>query len=368
MKILVADDDLNVRRALGALLEKGGFETTCVESGGAALKAAGEIEFDLVMLDVHMPDLSGIEVCQRLKAGTEHFLPVILVTGQHSAEGKVVGLEGGADDYLMKPFDNRELVARVKALFRIKTLHDEVRHLAKVREEIVYTVSHDFRTPLVGIRGAIWNLLNGLVGDLTPNQREYLELVDEATERLNQMTDQLTKAARARHVGSPVAREPVDLPKAVNTAIAGLRPSVVAHRIRLDVSASEGLPPAWGDREKIIQVMANLIDNAVKYSPDGGAVWVDILNEVSKRGPSLHIVVKDEGPGIARSEFERIFFRFEQVGVPEHTSRLGTGLGLAICKEIVEAHSGRIWVESERGAGAAFHVVLPAATTRRGAA
>ena len=85
-------------------------------------------------------------------------------------------------------------------------------------------------------------------------------------------------------------------------------------------------------------------------------------------GPVVHLVVKDQGPGIARSDFERIFYRFEQVGVPEHTMGLGTGLGLAICKEIVAAHGGRIWVESDRGEGAAFHVVLPAATPQRGAA
>ncbi len=367
MKILVADDNEIVTRALNQLLSRSGFSVTCVESGGAALDAAESTDFDLVLLDVNMPDLDGIEVCQKLKTGSNSFLPVILITGSQSTEGKVVGLEAGADDYILKPFDSREMLARIKALLRIKTLHDEVRHLAQVREQIVYTVSHDFRTPLVGIRGAIRNLLNGLVGELNPDQREYMELVDDATERLTEMTEQLTRAARRQSV-SPVSREPVDLEKASNTAIAGLRANIVERRLRVYLQPEENLLPAWGDREKLIQLLGNLFDNAIKYSPDGGLVRIEVKTEDSKRGPAIHLTVKDQGPGIARSDFERIFYRFEQVGVPEHTMGLGTGLGLAICKEIVEAHGGRIWVESDRGQGAVFHVVLPAATPKRGAA
>lgn len=367
MRILVADDNENVTRALKQLLSRSGFSVTCVTSGAAALEAADSTDFDLVLLDVQMPDQDGIKVCQKLKTGSSCFLPVILITGSQSTEGKVVGLEAGADDYILKPFDSREMLARIKALLRIKTLHDEVRHLAQVREQIVYTVSHDFRTPLVGIRGAIRNLLNGLVGELSPDQREYLELVDEATERLTEMTEQLTRAAR-RQSASPVSREPVDIEKAANTAIAGLRANIVESRLRVYLQPEDGLLPAWGDREKLIQLLTNLFDNAIKYSPDGGAVRIEVKTEDSKRGPSIHLTVKDQGPGIARSDFERIFYRFEQVGVPEHTMGLGTGLGLAICKEIVEAHGGRIWVESDRGQGAAFHVVIPAATPKRGVA
>lgn len=363
MRILIVDDDEVVLRSLDALLRQSGFRTTSVETGLAALEAAEKEEFDLVLLDVVLPDLNGIEVCRELKTRADHFLPVILVTAQVGSEGKIDGLESGADDYIVKPFDSRELVARVKSLLRIKALHDEVRHLAELREQIVYTVTHDFRTPLVGIRGAIQNLLGGLVGPLSDEQREYLDLVDQATRRLSELTNRMARAASEERARGEPERAEVDLRKAAETAVAGYRPEMVKRKIRLQIAMAEDAPQAWGEETAITRVLANLIDNAVKHSPDGGRIRVDISRKVSSRGPECEVVVTDEGEGIARSEFQRIFYRFEQVG-----KGLGTGLGLAICKEIVEAHGGSIRVESEPGQGARFHVALPAAVPVGGAA
>ena len=370
MRILVVDDDTNVLKSLCTLLSHSGYECTAAETGEEALAAASGTEFDLVLLDVMMPGVSGLDVCRRIKAERDHFLPVILVTARDSTEGRVAGLESGADDYVIKPFDNRELLARVKALLRIKALHDEVRELANVREQVVYTVSHDFRTPLVGIRGAVQNLLSGLVGDVTSEQREYLELVDDAAKRLAEMTDQMCTVAKAKNdlAQGEISREAVDLAKAVETAVSGFRPQVLKRKLSLDVEIEEGTPPGWGNRESLVQVLANLIDNAIKHSPEGGRVRVLLRQKKTKRGAHVHVVVSDEGPGIARSDFDRIFFRFEQVGDPEDTVNLGIGMGLAICKEIIEAHGGTIWVESEPGAGARFHFSIPGAAPVRGVA
>ncbi|MHC4473508.1 MAG: hybrid sensor histidine kinase/response regulator [Planctomycetota bacterium] len=368
MRILVVDDDKAVRRALGVLLEKSGFTVSTVDCGMEALQASEETEFDLVLLDVLLPDIGGIEVCRELKAKAEAFLPIILITAQDSPEGRIDGLESGADDYLQKPFDSRELLARVKALLRIRALHSELKRLAAVREQIVYTVSHDYRTPLVGIRGAIQNLLTGLVGDLTPEQREYLELVDQATLRLSQLTDEMCKAARKRETDGQEPRDAIDIKKAVETASAGLRPEIVKKKLRLEVKTEPGSPCAWGEREAFVQVVANLLDNAVKHSPEGGRILVEIGRRVSSGGLYAHVSVSDEGPGVARSDQDRIFYRFEQVGDPQLTGSTGAGLGLAICKETVEGHGGRIWVESEDGQGANFHVLLPGVVPVGGAA
>ena len=367
MKILVADDDPELLEGLRKLLETKGFAVIAARSGAAAVEAAREVNLDLAVLGVALPDQSGIDVCLSLKAQVESFLPNVLLLSQDSTEDRVRALEGGADDLLPKPIDERELLARIKALLRIKTLHDEVRHLAALREQIVYTVSHDFRTPVVGIRGAVQNLVNGLVGELTPEQREYLELVDQATNRLSDMTDQMCRAAKRVKRGGELRREEVDLRKAAETAAAGLRPEIVERKLRLEIKAALETPQAVGDPEALTQVLANLLDNAVKHSPAGGRILVEIGRDVERCGARAHVVVSDEGPGIARSDFERIFYRFEQVGDPEHTKSLGTGLGLSICKEIMDAHGGKIWVESERGRGAQFHLRIPAAAQVRGA-
>ena len=359
MRILVVDDDKAVRRALGVLLEKNGFEVSTVSSGEEALGAAEETEFDLVLLDVFLPDVGGIEVCRKIKAKPDTFLPVILITARDSTQGCIDGFESGADDYVTKPFDNRELLARVKALLRVRALHRELSRLASVREEIVYTVSHDFRTPLVGIRGAVQNLLSGLVGELTPEQCEYLELVDQATQRLSQLTDEMCQAARRRETEGKQARDSIDVKKAVETASAGLRPEIIKKKLRLDVQVEPGSPCAWCEKESFIQVIANLLDNAVKHSPEGGRIRVEIGRELKAGGLFAHVVVADEGPGIVRSDQDRIFYRYEQVGDPQSAGSLGAGLGLAICKETVESHGGKIWVESHDGDGARFNVLLP---------
>lgn len=363
MRILVVDDDANVLRSLCALLRQGGFETVSANTGRETLDAAEESdEIDLVLLDVMLPDMSGLDVCKRLKQNQDHFIPVILVTAQDTRENRINGLESGADDYVVKPFDNRELMARVKALLRIKTLHDKVRTLASVREQIVYTVSHDFRTPLVGIRGAIQNLVNGLVGEVSPEQKEYLDLVDQATRRLSSMTDQMCKMARRVETDPTPGEDTVDLRRAADTALSGLRPEIVKRGLRVEIDSGEDVPPALGESESLVQVLANLLDNAVKHAPNGSHIRVQIRPESGVRGPKVHVVVKDEGPGVARSDFERIFYRFEQVGDPDLTANMGTGMGLAICKEIVETFDGSIWVESEPGSGASFHFVLPGVT------
>ena len=370
MRILVVDDDTNVLNCLCALLSHSGYECISAGDGEEALGLASKYVFDLVLLDVMMPGVSGLDVCRRIKSQTDHFLPVILVTARGSTEGRLAGLESGADDYMVKPFDNRELLARVKALLRIKALHDEVRELAKVREQVVYTVSHDFRTPLVGIRGAVQNLLSGLVGDISDDQREYLELVDDAAKRLAEMTDQMCALAKTKNhlAQGDISREAVDIRKAVETAVTGFRPEILKRGLAFEVEVEEGTPLGWGERDSVVQVVSNLIDNAIKHSPDGGRVHVLLRQKSTKRGAHVHVVVSDDGPGIARSDFDRIFFRFEQVGDPEDTVNLGIGMGLAICKEIVEAHGGNIWVESEPGHGARFHFSLPGAAPVRGVA
>jgi signal transduction histidine kinase len=369
MRILVVDDDPNVLKSLTALLGHSGYEYFSAATGEEALEAGENDAFDLVLLDVMMPGMSGLEVCRRLKAQHDNFLPVILVTARDSTQGRVEGLDAGADDYVVKPFDNRELLARVKALLRIKALHDEVRTLALVREQVVYTVSHDFRTPLVGIRGAIQNLLSGLVGEVSDDQREYLELVDQAAGRLAELTDQMCQVAKAKDglANGEISREAVDVEKAVQTAVSGLRPQILKQGLKLEVDAEEDLLAAWGERDAVTQLLANLVDNAIKHSPRGGRVGITIREKSTNRGPHVHVIVSDEGPGIARSDFERIFFRFEQVGDPEDTVNLGTGMGLAICKGIIDSHGGTIWIESEPGAGARFHFTLPGVAPVRGA-
>ncbi len=369
MKILVVDDERDSLISHAEVLARSRLRVEHVRGSAAAAQQTESEEFDLVLVAARLPDGPGLEVCRRLKARGEHFVPVVVLAPAGEEGGRAAALEQGADDYLTLPVPERELLARVKSLLRIKCLHDRVRSLSDVREQVVYTVSHDFRTPLVGIRGAIQNMLAGLVGPFTDEQREYLVLIEEACQRMAHLTEEMTRRARGRRDAGHAPRETVDLRSALDTAVAGLRPAIARRGLRLEVRDEPETPPAWGDREALTQVLANLLDNAVKFSPPAGRIRVDIRRDTNRKGGAqVHVLVADEGPGIARSDLERIFFPFEQVGTPADPEGGGAGLGLAMCKEAVEAHGGRIWVESQPGAGARFHVLVPAAVPVGGAA
>jgi len=195
MKISSSTTDAESLRNQTGTLKQSFPETLRVTGGQAGLSRRRE-EFDLVLVSSNLPDMARDRGLPALKVGCEHFLPVVIASQADTAEIRADGLDRGADDYLMLPLPDCEFIARIKSLLRIKSLHDRVRQLSAVREQVVYTVSHDFRTPLVGIRGAIQNMLSNLVGPLTADQREYLELVEQACQRLFELTDDMTRRAR----------------------------------------------------------------------------------------------------------------------------------------------------------------------------
>jgi signal transduction histidine kinase len=244
-------------------------------------------------------------------------------------------------------------------------MHDEVRHLAAVQEQIVYTISHDLQTPLVGIRGAVHNLLHGLVGPLTDQQREYLEMVEASARRLSELTSSMCRSARRKVSGRP-AQEPVDLKEATEAAVAGLRPAIVRKSLNLRIEAESEVWPARAERTRMIRIFANLLDNAVKHSPERGTIWVDIRSD-KERPDWLHVLVEDEGPGIPKHQQESVFTRSPGLRAAAGSRGSASGLGLAVCRESVEAFGGRIWLEGDTGRGARFHLVIPAAVPVRGA-
>lgn len=241
----------------------------------------------------------------------------------------------------------------------VLVLHDitELRRLERVRRDFVANVSHEFKTPLTAIQGFAETLLGGALED-KDNRAHFVEIIREHARRLARLTDDLLKLSRIEAGRLELELRPVRVEALVNGCVETARLKAEAKGLRINVQLPEGLPPVRGDGAQLGEVLQNLLDNAIQYTPSGGHINVS----ATSNGQGVTFTVADTGIGIPESELERIFERFYRVDAARSREAGGTGLGLAIARHIVDAHGGRIWVESAVGQGSRFHFRIASAT------
>jgi len=237
-------------------------------------------------------------------------------------------------------------------------LHDitELRRLERVRRDFVANVSHEFRTPLTAIQGFAETLLAGALHD-NENNRRFLEIIREQSVRLARLTDDLLKLARIEAGRLELEMVSLFARDLIQPCVEAARVDAGRKQIALHVEVPAGFPALLGDIHGLREVLQNLLDNAVQYTPPGGSVTVD----AQRQGDSAVLSVRDTGIGIPQADRERVFERFYRVDSARSRDSGRTGLGLSIARHIVEAHGGRIWVESEVGSGSAFQFTVPLA-------
>jgi two-component system phosphate regulon sensor histidine kinase PhoR len=234
----------------------------------------------------------------------------------------------------------------------------EERRLEQMRSDFVATVSHELRTPLASIHGAVLTIAER-GHELAPALRDrLLAIVREQSERLSELVEQILLAAQLDSGGLQLARERFDAARLARNVIESSRPRIPAG-LRVELATPSETPSVVGDPAKTRNVLTNLLDNAIKYSPDGGCIDVILAPEAGR----LRFTVRDQGLGIPRNEQERIFEKFYRLDAAMSRGVGGSGLGLYICRELVGRMNGRIWVSSEPGAGSSFSFELPLAET-----
>ncbi|MGC8837381.1 MAG: GAF domain-containing protein [Anaerolineae bacterium] len=239
----------------------------------------------------------------------------------------------------------------------VTVLRDITREIEadRAKSEFVSTVSHELRTPMTSIKGYTDLLLMGAVGELNPQQHHFLEVIKSNADRLTGLINDLLDISRIETGRLRLDLQPMQVQEVVEEVVGSLRGRAEAKGLRVRVDVPQGLPAVMADRDRITQVVLNLMDNAVRYTPEGGeiAVRVELADEV------LLVHVQDTGIGIAPEEQGRIFERFYRSEDARVQETEGTGLGLAIVKSLVEMHGGRVWVESELGKGSTFSFTIP---------
>jgi signal transduction histidine kinase len=363
--ILVVDDLDQNRRLATSILSRAGYEVVSFESGEAALAEAPQHDPDLVVLDVMMPGMDGFETCRRLRAlpiCTE--TPIMFHTALDDLDAYRRALAAGADDFLVKPIRHGELLIRVRSLIRLRRLSRELEAQAKVskrqrdelatlqrqKDELMALVVHDLKSPLaVMTMDAQFALQRA---KLDPDLRDCLESIESSTETMSRMVLNLLDISRAEDHALVLRRTPTSIDELVAVVARSLRRRAAEKRHRLEVKSDPAIADV--DVDLLRRVLENLVDNACKYTPAGGAIVI----EVAAREGRVHLCVSDEGPGIPEHARERIFDKYAQLeGRRDVHSR---GLGLTFCKLAVEAHGGRIWVAENHPKGSRFCIALGA--------
>lgn len=252
---------------------------------------------------------------------------------------------------------------RGKASGAVLVLHDitELRRLERVRRDFVANISHEFKTPLTAIQGFAETLLSGALEDRENHQR-FLEIIRDQARRLARLTDDLLKLSQIESERFELELRSVDLAELIDGCMETTRLRAEPKQLTLAVECPVDLPRARGDPARLAEVLQNLLDNAVQYTPPGGRITV----RAATADGQVVITVSDTGIGIPEAEQQRIFERFYRVDAARSREAGGTGLGLSIARHIVEAHGGRIWIESTVGKGSDFHFSIPVVSPAKG--
>ena len=354
--ILIVDDDVNLTSNLRDILEAEGYATAVGHDGQMALSLCREKVFDLALVDIKLPDIPGVKLIGKLaelSPGTEY----IIVTGNASLETAVEAVgQRHVVAYETKPLNMDHLLALITQVIERKKAEKkmvEYEELDELKDSLLSTVSHELRTPLAIIKGYSTMLVDYDSRLKSVEKRGCLQSIDRATDRLTELVDHLLDMSRLEAGLLRLDKQPTAISKLVEQTVAEAKLRTPSREIVLKLA--ERLPMMDIDARRIRQVLDNIIDNAIKYSEEGTRVVIQTRQMESE----LQVSVADQGIGIPPADLERVFdrmYRIEQRLAPETG---GAGLGLAICRGLVEAHGGRIWVESKLGRGSTFHFILP---------
>jgi len=357
--VLVVDDEPHGFDVIEAHLYREGYELHYAASGMEALSSIDSFEPDVILLDVMMPQMDGIEVCRLIKSDIywKH-IPIIMVTALSSKEDLARSLDAGADDFLTKPVSGIELRARVRSMLRIKQQYDALEATLRLREDLSNMIVHDLRNPLTSI------LMSGSLlmdSGLEGKNLERVELILSSGRQLNSMINDLLILAKMQSGKMVLNLAEVELSDLVTKALSQFSGVAASKNLRLISQLKKLNHPVSVDANLLYRVLDNLLSNAIKFSPPDSTITLEVdepsdLVTDETISHQATIRVTDEGIGISEELQKRIFEKYEVgnpiKGVPQF------GLGLAFCKMVVEAHEGRIFVEENKPNGSIFTVVI----------
>ncbi|HZR18465.1 MAG TPA: hybrid sensor histidine kinase/response regulator [Verrucomicrobiae bacterium] len=357
--LLVVDDQEPNIQVIGAALGQLGFEILPATGGAQAFQRLGVRRPDLILLDLLMPEMDGIEVCRRIRENPEWVeIPVIFLSSADDKGLIVRALESGGVDYITKPFNHAELVTRVRTHLALKKARDELKQLAEDRDELLGILAHDLKNHLGGMDMSAQLLRDRTEAMADPKLRLMAENISHSSSQMLAFLKEFLANASADH-GLSLKTETVNLSDAVARAVRQHQEAARSKQLVVQLVLPPNGTLVWADGAALNQVLDNLLSNAIKFSPPDKHIRLTVCPPGARY---VECQVQDEGPGFTPSDQSRMFVRYGRLSARPTGGEPSTGLGLSIVKKLVLAMQGELACESTFGQGATFAFRLPRAT------
>ncbi len=363
--ILIVDDQPDNLRVLSSMLIIKGYNVRKALTGEMALTTCQKVVPDLILLDIMMPDLTGYEVCESLQSNPQTCkVPIIFLSALDDSTAKVKAFSSGGADYITKPFQTEEVLARIQKQLTIdrlqrqliqkneelQTLNEELQRSNVELEQFAGIASHDLQSPLQLIMGYADMLLWQYDTLLDEKGEHYLSEISKASQRMNQLIHDLLSYSRVR--SGKVELEPIDCEVVLAEALANLQEDINSSGACI---THDTLPIVLGDRTQLIQLFQNILSNAIKFRRPQVTPEINISLTLNPEN-FAEFKIQDNGIGIAEEDYPVVFEIFKRIHA--YNKYPGTGIGMSLCKKIVEVHGGRIWLTSQLHIGTTFFFTL----------
>jgi len=393
--ILIVDDNLTNLKVMVEHLQAYRYEILTASNGEDGLKRAQLGQPDLILLDIQMPEMDGLETCRRLKANPETIaLPVIFMTALNDSTDKISGLEAGGVDYITQPYEASEALARIRTHLTLAQLrrdlaqknealqsvnealegkvrartedlteanaalakaNHQLAELDRLKSSFLSVVTHELRSPFVNIDLSLQLLARYGVEHLIPEQREQLQQLNAGVAAARLMVENLVKVATFFSRQGELRLTPLTFGALIENAILPIRLQAERQPLTVSVNVPQDLPVVYGDNERLYEAIYHLAHNAAKFTPAGGKISLRCWAERDW----VNLEVIDSGVGIPADKLPTLWESFTQMADPLQRGQEGLGLGLALVKYVITAHGGSVWAYSREGVGSTFGFRLP---------
>lgn len=366
--ILIVDDTPANLDLLSNILKERNYKVRAVPDGQLAIKSSLLRPPDLILLDVTMPGMDGYQVCQRIKSEEKlKDIPILFISALSETDKKIEAFKKGGVDYITKPFQVEEVLARVETHLKIQSLVEEqkknieeinnnykkLKDLEELKDGLVHMIIHDLRTPLFGISAYLELLLENKEICSKDDTFKYLTMSYQSTKTLGSMINNLLDVSKLENHSFNLTKKECNLNEIISNSYIHLEPLFEQKELLLEFPKNRVV--TYCDEDLITRIIMNLMSNSIKFSPNQNTIKINYYNKSS----NTHFEIIDHGPGIAKENSLKVFNKFYQIQNESQKKIPSTGLGLTFCKLAIEAHNGAIGVESDIGRGCKFWFQIP---------